>query len=174
MILSCVFLFSDSCSWVLCLYWTVKLSAVLQKNPSAPTNYLVFQHCCVFESFPTMTVCMILISIFLFTPRTTEGLICIYYRRLKCSLMLQKKKTCIKSQGVENFEQNEDVYICLVLPKCQFFFILYCPSEATEDSYMFSRRQIKLNLPWSSNVYVYVCVCVCVCVCVYVVICVYM
>ncbi len=32
-----------------------------------------------------------------------------------------------------------------------FFFIKYCPSEATKDSYMFSRRQIKLNLPWSPN-----------------------
>ncbi len=52
----CVFLFSGSCSWVPCLSWTVKLSAVLQKNPSAPTNYLVFQHFCVFEPFPTMTV----------------------------------------------------------------------------------------------------------------------
>ncbi len=44
MIHSCVSLFSDSCSWVPCLSWTVKLSAVLQKNPSAPTNYF-----CVFE-----------------------------------------------------------------------------------------------------------------------------
>ncbi len=49
MIHSCVFLFSDSCSWVPCLSWTVKLSAVLQKNPSGPTNSLVFQHCCVLE-----------------------------------------------------------------------------------------------------------------------------
>ncbi len=50
------FLFSDSCSWVPCLSWTVKPSAVLQKNYSGPTNSLVFQHFCVFEPFPTMTV----------------------------------------------------------------------------------------------------------------------
>ncbi len=56
MIHSCVFLFSDSCSWVPCLSWTGKLAAVLQKNPSGPTNSLVFQHFCVFEPFPTMTV----------------------------------------------------------------------------------------------------------------------
>ncbi len=61
MIHSCVFLFSDSCSWVP-LSWTVKLPAVLWKNPSVPTNYLVFQHFCAFEPFPTMT--MILRSIF--------------------------------------------------------------------------------------------------------------
>ncbi len=51
-----VCVFSDSCSWVPCLSWTVKLSAVLQKNPSGLTNSLVFQHFCVFEPFPTMTV----------------------------------------------------------------------------------------------------------------------
>ncbi len=51
-----VFLFSDSCSWVLCLSWTVKLSAVLQKNPSGPTNSVFFSIFCVFEPFSTMTV----------------------------------------------------------------------------------------------------------------------
>ncbi len=56
MIHSCVCLFSDSCSWVPCLFWTVKLPAVLQKNPPGPINDLVFQHFCVFEPFPTMTV----------------------------------------------------------------------------------------------------------------------
>ncbi len=37
-------LFSDSCSWVSCFSWTVKLRAVLRKNPLAPTNSLVFQY----------------------------------------------------------------------------------------------------------------------------------
>ncbi len=60
-------------------------------------------------------------KIHLFTPRTTEGLICIHYRRLKRSPMLQKDKPCIKSQGVKTFEQNEDVYIFLVLPKLSIF-----------------------------------------------------
>ncbi len=54
-------------------------------------------------------------EIHLFTPRITDGLICNFYRRFKCSLMLQKEKPCIKSQGVKTFEQNEDVYIFLVL-----------------------------------------------------------
>ncbi len=47
----CFFLFSDSCSWVPCLSWTVKLTTVLQKNPSGPTNSLVFQHFCVFPQY---------------------------------------------------------------------------------------------------------------------------
>ncbi len=37
-------LFCDSCSWCPCLSWTVKLPAVLQKNPWGHTNSLVFQH----------------------------------------------------------------------------------------------------------------------------------
>ncbi len=57
----------------------------------------------------------------------------------------RKKETCIKRQGVNTFEQNEDVYIFLVLPKYLIFL------QATEDSYMFSSRQIKLNSPRSSN-----------------------
>ncbi len=36
-------------------------------------------------------------EIHLFSPRTSQGLICNYYRRFKHSLMLQKEKTCIKS-----------------------------------------------------------------------------
>ncbi len=36
--------------------------------------------------------------------------------------MLQKEKTCIKRQGMKTFEQNEDVYIFIVLPK--IFYVL--------------------------------------------------
>ncbi len=38
--------------------------------------------------------------------------------------MLQKKKPRIKSRGVKTFEQNEDVYIFLVLSKYHIF--LFC------------------------------------------------
>ncbi len=49
--------------------------------------------------------------------------------RHRNSLFIQKLtdapegKTCIKSQGMKTFEQNEDVYIFLVLPKYHIFFI---------------------------------------------------
>ncbi len=115
-----VCLFSDSRSWVPCLSWTVKLSAVLQKNPSAPTNYLFFCICVYLNPFQQWLYDF---EIHLFTPRTTEGLIYNYYRRFKHSLMLQKEKPCIKSQGVKTFEQNEDMYVFLVLPKSHIFFI---------------------------------------------------
>ncbi len=46
-------------------------------------------------------------QIHLFTLRITEGLICNYYRRFKRSLM--------------SFEQNEEVYIFLILPKYNIF-----------------------------------------------------
>ncbi len=42
----------------------------------------------------------------------------------KRSPMLQKEKPCIKNQGVKTFEQNEDVYIFLVLLKYHIFFHL--------------------------------------------------
>ncbi len=35
-----------------------------------------------------------------------------------------EEKTCIKSQGVKTFEQNEDVYIFLVLPKYPIFHLV--------------------------------------------------
>ncbi len=41
--------------------------------------------------------------------------------------MLQKEKPCIKSRGVKTFEQNEDVYIFLILPKYIYFFYLVLP-----------------------------------------------
>ncbi len=50
-------------------------------------------------------------EIHLFTLRTTEGLICNYYKRFKCSLMLQKEKTCINSRGVKDGSQNHTVKI---------------------------------------------------------------
>ncbi len=37
--------------------------------------------------------------------------------------MLQKEKPCIKSHDMTTFEQNEDVYIFLVLPKYHIVFI---------------------------------------------------
>ncbi len=80
--------------------------------------------------------------------RTTEGLMCSYHRRFKHSLMLQKEKPCIKRRGVKTFEQNEDVYIFLILPKHNIYiFYLVLPLEATEDTYMFPRRQNKRNSP---------------------------
>ncbi len=35
--------------------------------------------------------------------------------------MLKKEKPCIKSQRVKTFEQNEDLYIFLVLPNYPIF-----------------------------------------------------
>ncbi len=112
-----VCLFSDSCSRVPWLSWTVKLPAVLQTNPSAPTDSLVI----IFVNVNPFQQWLYDFEIHLFTPRTTEGLICNYYRRFKCSLMLQKEKPCIKSRGVKTFELNEDVYIFLVLSKYHIF-----------------------------------------------------
>ncbi len=104
-----------------CLVLVVHESLVCPEQFNCPTNRtnsLVSQHFCVFEPFPTMTV-------WFWDPSShteaNEGLICSYYWRFKHSLMLQKEKTCIKSQGVKTFEQNEDVCIFLVLPTYHIF-----------------------------------------------------
>ncbi len=112
-----VFLLSDSCSWVPCLSRTVNCLLFFRKIFQVPQNLCFSSIFCVFEPFQTMPD----FEIHFFTPRTTEGLICNYYRRFKHSLMLQKEKPCIKSQGLKTFEQNEGVYIFLVLLKYHIF-----------------------------------------------------
>ncbi len=72
----------------------------IQKNPSGPTNYLVFQYFVYLNPFQQWLDDF---EIHLFTPRTTKGLICNYFRRFKHSLMLQKEKSCINSWGVKTF-----------------------------------------------------------------------
>ncbi len=57
------FLFSDGCSWVSCLFWTVELSTVLQKNPPGPADSSVFQHILQIWTLSNSD-CMILRSIF--------------------------------------------------------------------------------------------------------------
>ncbi len=56
---------------------------------------------------------------------------------------------CIKSRGVKTFERMK---IFLILLKYHFFFSFSTALlEATEDTCMLPGRQIKYNLPWSSN-----------------------
>ncbi len=49
-----------------------------------------------------------------------------------------RRKNHALRAGVKTFEQNEDVYICLILLKCIFPFSI--PTKSTEDTYMFPRR----------------------------------
>ncbi|KAI2647920.1 Unsaturated glucuronyl hydrolase [Labeo rohita] len=57
------------------------------------------------------------------------------------SLVLRREGAVHWEHRVKTFEQNEDVYTFLILPKYSIFFIYYSPSEAAEDTYMFLRRQ---------------------------------
>ncbi len=115
-----VCVFSDRCSWVSCLFWTVQLSAVLQKNPSAHTNSLVLQHFCVFEPFPTMTVWFWDAS---FHTEDDWGTHYNYYRRFKHSPMLQKKKPCIKSRAWKLLNRMKRCIFFLFYLNIYFFFI---------------------------------------------------
>ncbi len=65
--------------------------------------------------------------------------------------MHQKEKPRIKSQGVKTFEQNEDVYIFLVLPKYHISSFSTALQNLQKIVTCFSRRLIQLNLLWSSN-----------------------
>ncbi len=67
----------------------------------------------------------------LFTPMTTDGLICKYYRRFK------------------RIEQNEDVYIFLVLSKWHIFSFSTALQKLLKIRTCFPED--KLNLPWYSN-----------------------
>ncbi len=143
-------LFSDRCSWVPCLSWTVKLPAALQKNPSGPTNTLVLQHFCVIEPFPTMTVW------FWDASFHTEDNLCNYYRRFKCSLMLQKEIDALKAVGWKLLNRME---MCTVCTRCEKMYLKIIQSllervqihkNAAKPKYLwdlkdFSEEQWRLN-----------------------------
>ncbi len=113
------FLFSDSCSWVPCLFWTVKLPAILQKNPSGPTNYLVFLHFCVFEPFPTMTV-WFLRSIFSHWGQLRDSYTTITEGSNThwCSTM---KNHALRARGWKLLNRMEMCTFLLILPKDHIF-----------------------------------------------------
>ncbi len=113
--------FCDGCSWVPCLFWTVKLSTVLQKNSSCPADSSVFQHLLHIWTLSSSD-CMILRSIFSHGGEL-RGSNTSIKKGIKRSLMLQKETQWIKSQGVKTFEQDEDVQI-------SFFFFFFSFSSA--------------------------------------------
>ncbi len=110
-------------------------------------------------------------EIHLFTLRTTEGLICNYYRRFKHSLMLQKEKRCIKSQGVKTFEQNGEIsYIFSFSTALQRLQKIVFPEEKISKIYpdLQIQKVFSPQLLMTSTIYIYIythtSVCVCVCV----------
>ncbi len=112
MIHSCVFLFSDSSSWIPCLSWTVKLPAVLHKKSFRSHKLLSFTAFIVYlNPFQQWHPTMYVFEIHLFTLRTTEWLRCNYYRRFKRSPMLQ------------NIYMNIYVYIYICLYMYMYIYI---------------------------------------------------
>ncbi len=119
--------------------------AVLQTNPPRSVDSAVFQHIWTLSS----SDCMILRSIFshwgqLMDSNTTikkGSNIHWCSRRTHDALRAGCWKLCT-GWRFPTFFFCWNIY---------FFSIYYCPSEATEDTCMFPGRQIKYNLPWSSN-----------------------
>ncbi len=91
MIHSCVFLFSDSCSWVPCLSWTVKLLLFFRKILQVPQ---MFWFSSIFVYLNPFQQWLNDFEIHLFTLRTTEGLPCFPEDKisLKFTLIFKFKK----------------------------------------------------------------------------------
>ncbi len=70
-------------------------------------------------------------------------------------LILSYQNVCYGCENAENrtWKILNRMKMCIFFLFCLniTFLIEYCPSEDTEDCCMFSRRQIKLNWPWSWN-----------------------
>ncbi len=100
--------------------WT---AAVLQKNPSGPTNSLVFQHFCEFEPFTTMTVWFWDPS---FHTEDNWGTHVQLLQKVQTLTDAPEGKTMHQEPGVKTFEQNGDVYIFLSFPKYHIYiYLLY-------------------------------------------------
>ncbi len=92
------------CSFVLCwlfmspyLFWTVELSTVLQTNPPRSVDSAVFQHFCIFEPFPAVTV-------WFWDPSFhTE------YNWGTQTQLLKKVQTCKNAGKLQNLQNVEDL-----------------------------------------------------------------
>ncbi len=115
-------LFCVGCSWVPCLFWTVELSTVLQTNPPRSVDSAVFQHFCIFEPFPAVTVWFWDPSFHTeenwWTQNTT-------IKKVQHSLMLQKNTWCIKSWLLKTFEQDEDFQLFSFVEQKLFCFLCW-------------------------------------------------
>ncbi len=123
----------------------LKLSAVLQKNPSAHTNSLVFQHFSVFEPFPTW---LYDIEIHVITEDDEDS-----------NTTITEDSITHWCSRRRNHALREPWKLLNRMTMCIFF--LFCLNiiftfrkklqKIQKISYMFSRRINMLTLPWSSN-----------------------
>ncbi len=143
------------CSFVLCWLfmsplfvlnsWTVHCSSDKSSTLCRFCSFPAFLHIWTLSS----SDCMILRSIFshwgqLMDSNTTikKGSNIHWCSRRKHDALRAGCWKLLNRMKISNF---------FLLLKYIFFSIYYCPSEATEDTCMFPGRQIKYNLPWSSN-----------------------
>ncbi len=118
MIHDCV-LFCVGCSWVSCLFWTVKLSSVPQKNPPCPAESSVFQHLLHIWTLSSSD-CMIVRSIFSHWGQLRDSNTTIK-KGSNIHWCSRRKHDALRAGGVKTFEQDEDVQIFLILLKYHFF-----------------------------------------------------
>ncbi len=140
--------FCDGCSWVPCLFWTVKLSCSSEKSSMS----------CRFFSFPAFlhiwtlssSDCMILRSIFSHWGQLRDSNTTIK-KGSNIHWCSRRTHDALRAGGWKLLNRMKMSKCFLFCWKIFFSPILYCLSEATEDTCMFPGRQMKYNLPWSSN-----------------------
>ncbi len=116
-----VFVFSDSVSWVPCLSWTVKLSAVLQKNPHNFFGFPAFL--CIWTL--SNNDCMILRSIF-----SQWGQLKDSYATITKGVDHSGNGTVLRIKGMHTFERCH-------FYKFKYYFLLWtiCKHLLCEISY---------------------------------------
>ncbi len=124
--------------------WTEHCSS---DKSSTFCRFCSFQHFCIFEPFPAVTVWFWDPSFHTEDNWWTQTQL---LKKVQTFTDAPENTRCIKA-GCWKLLNRMKISNFFLLLKYIYFSIYYCPSEATEDTCMFPGRQIKYNLPWSSN-----------------------
>ncbi len=127
------------CSWVPCLFWTVKLSTVLQKNPPCPADPSVLQHLLYIWTLSSSD-CMILRSIFSHWGqlRNSNTTIKIGSNIHWCS---RRTHDALRAGGWKLLNRMKMSNIFLILLKYLFFFHLVLPFRSNRRYLDVSRKK---------------------------------
>ncbi len=116
--------FCNGCSWVSCLFWTVKLSSVLQKKSYMTCIFFSFSIFCIFEPFTAVTVWFWDPSFHTEDNRGTQTQI---LKKVQTFTWCSWRNHDGIRAGGENFEQDEDFfsYCCWNIYIVYIFFFFF-------------------------------------------------
>ncbi len=140
------FLFCDGCSWVPCLFWTVELSTVLQKNTPSPAEASVFQHLLfsfsqIRKGVHKLSSSTVYIYIYIHI-YVLHALTCTHFCVLTCTHFCEIlyiwdflwKKAVAKNLKLLNTQKNirensNLIYSPVILQRCWVWFVLLCEQK---------------------------------------------